>query len=280
MRLKRCALALAVLLPLRGAAPHLAIEQPRATPTEDGASTRNEEFLAGDTVYLSFRLSGYEVQETDERQKIQLSYRVEVRDPSGVLVQEPSAGKVAAEISPEDKHWMPKVRCSVIVPAFAVSGQYPVSIEAVDELKGSKTSAEIRFTVRGRTLGTAGKLEILDFRFQRREDDREALRVAAYRPGDAVWARFDMLGYKLGEKNHLEVDYGVTVLRPTGEVLYSQATAAAEKTESFYPQRWVPGALSLKLDKDLEPARYTLIVTAHDRVGDQTCETRQSFDVE
>ena len=50
--------------------------------------------------------------------------------------------------------------------------------------------------------------------------------------------------------------------------------------ESFYPQRYVPGALSLSLDKNVPAATYTLVVTVHDKVGDQTWEERQRFRVE
>ena len=281
MRLRRYALGLAVLLALRGATKELKIEQGRVAQSEDGVSMANQDFLPGDTAYFSFRLSGYEVQEmVDLREKVHLGYHVEIRDPSGVLVEAPIAGEIATNVSPEDKGWMPKIRFKLAVPAYAISGTYHVSIQAQDDVDKSKATSEIPFAVHGGPAENSAKLEIRDFQFLRAPDDRKPLQIAAYRPGDTVWVRFDIAGYQLGGQNRLDVDYGVTVLRPNGEVMYSKSPAATEKTQSFYPQRWVPGILSLTLDKDLAPANYTLIVSAHDAVGNQTCELRKTFDAE
>ena len=57
--------------------------------------------------------------------------------------------------------------------------------------------------------------------------------MAAYRPGDAVWARFDMTGYKLGDKNQVDIEYGLTVLREDGSVAYTQPQAANQKIQTF-----------------------------------------------
>ncbi|HLJ17587.1 MAG TPA: hypothetical protein VKV15_24035 [Bryobacteraceae bacterium] len=261
--------------------PQIQIERPILSQYDDGPSVpANYEFLPGDTIFFSCRLLGYQVRETDDTRKVQLHYRIDVRDPFGVPLAEPKAGVISTQLSPEDKHWAPKVRDTIIIPAFAPAGNYRISIEAVDDLDNSRSSLDTTFRVGGHAIRANGALTIQNFRFLRREDDRQPLQIPAYGPGDTLWARFDITGFKLGEKNRLDVDYGLSVLRPTGEVVYSQPVAATEKTESFYPQRWVPGVLSLNLGKDLKPAHYTLVLTAHDRVGEQTCEIREIFDVE
>jgi hypothetical protein len=263
------------------ATPAIHIEPPVLSRFEDGPRVpAGSSFVSGDTLYFSCRLTGYQAKETDDIRHVQLHYNIEVRDPFGVPVAEPKAGKISTELSPEDKHWTPKLRDAIVVPAFAPAGVYHIAAQVVDELDNSQTSLETTFEVTGRKVEPNSPLAIRDFHFYRRETEREPLQSPAYGSGDTVWARFDITGFKLGEKNRLDVEYGVTVLRPTGEVLYSRPTAAAEKKESFYPQRWVPGALSLNLTKDLPPARYTLIVTARDGIGGQKCELREMFDVE
>ena len=82
---------------------------------------------------------------------------------------------------------------------------------------------------------------VRNFRFLRNEDDEKPLPVAAYRPGDSVWARFDMTGYKLGDKNQVDIEYGLTVLREDGSVAYTEPQAANQKIQTFYPQRYQPG---------------------------------------
>jgi hypothetical protein len=101
-----------------------------------------------------------------------------------------------------------------------------------------------------------------------------------YKPGTTLWARFDMAGYKFEANHKFSVDYGLAVLNADGKELFAQPEAAAESKESFYPQLRVPGALSLKLDPNVPPATYTLVVTVHDKIGGQVAEQRETFRVE
>jgi hypothetical protein len=119
------------------------------------------------------------------------------------------------------------------------------------------------------------------FRFQRSQGDGPGLEVAAYRPGDTVWARFDMTGFKTGEGNAVDLSYGVTVFRPDGKSLFSQKSAAHEKLQGeFYPPQFLPGVLSVTTTKDLTPGEYRLIVHVNDLMGKQTTDFAQSFRVE
>ena len=94
----------------------------------------------------------------------------------------------------------------------------------------------------------------------------------------------DIVGYKFSEGNHLSVDYGLAINKgapaDNGPELFSQPSAAGHQSESFYPQRYVPGALSLNLDKNVAPGSYTLVVTIRDQIGSQVVELREGFKVE
>ena len=82
---------------------------------------------------------------------------------------------------------------------------------------------------------------IRNFRFYRTEEEPEPIRNAVYRAGDAIWSRFDIIGYKFGEGNLVEVSYGVAVLNADGKVLFAQDQAAVEQGGSFIRSGMCPG---------------------------------------
>lgn len=233
-------------------------------------------FLTGETVFFSFQLAGYEVQ--DER--VKLFYDIEVRDPDGTLVVEKKQGHIASEVSREDKDWLPKVRASFQVPPLAETGMYHITVVARDELNGTGTQQNLEFGVRGRAVESSPTLVVRNFRFLRTEEDRDPLVVAAYRPGDTLWARFDITGYKLAERNRFEVEYDIAVVNAEGKQLFSQPQAAIETDESFYPKRYVPCTMSLNLQKSVATGQYAIVLTVRDRIGSQTYESRHPFRVE
>lgn len=242
-------------------------------PTVPAAFT----FLAGDTVFLSFQVSGYRV---SEKERVLIGYQIEARDSQGVPLAPPVSRKVDAELAEEDKNWMPTARYDVLVPPLADSGLYRILIRLKDELSGSAASREIDFTVRGLAVEPSPTLVVRNFRFLRSEEDDKPLPAAAYRPGDSLWARFEITGYKLGASNRMDVAYGVSLLRSSGEVLFSEPNAASEGDESFYPKRYVPGSLSLNLDRNIAKGEYTIVVAVRDQIGGQQYQERRSFLVE
>ena len=128
---------------------------------------------------------------------------------------------------------MPKLRETIVVPPLADSAEYVVLVKLSDEL--AKATAEKRaiFHLKGRDVAPSDTLVVRNFRFLRGEDDGKPLPVAAYRPGDSVWARFEMTGYKLGDKNQVDIEYGLTVLREDGSVAYTEPQAANQKIQSL-----------------------------------------------
>ena len=70
------------------------------------------------------------------------------------------------------------------------------------------------------------------------------------------------------------------ILRESGEQVYAQPAAAADSSEGFYPQRYVPGAVSLNLQPNVPEGSYTLVITMADKVGGQTAEARREFHIQ
>ncbi len=256
----------------------LAIVQAALHQFEDGpALPAGFQFLPGDTVFLSFQVANYKA---SEKERMLLAYRVDTRDAEGIPLAEPVEGKIDAELAPEDKSWLPKVRYNVLVPPHAGPGAYRTAAVVKDEIGGAEARYEVAFQVGGRAIEPSAELAIRNFRFLRGEEDGEGLARPVYRPGGALWARFEITGFRLGEKNRMDVRYGVSVLRPGGEALFSEPEAASEQDAPFYPKRYVPGALSLKLDPDIAAGEYTVVVAVRDEVGRQRVEARGTFRIE
>jgi hypothetical protein len=213
--------------------------------------------------------------------KIAIDYEFSAVDPGGVPVMEPVTGKVEAELALEDKAWKPKIRQTVLVPPLAESGIYKVSFSAKDKLSGAATSAEAAFEVHGHPVQPSETLVIRNLRFYRSEDDSTPpLAMAAYRPGDVVWARFDITGYKLGKGNRRDVAYTVTVTAPDGRVMLAPREPSVDQGSSFYPMKYAPSVISINLQPNIRPQEYTIRIAAEDRIGGQTCEVTQAFRVE
>ncbi len=259
------------------AAVPLSVVNGTIAQSEGGAAVpAGFEHTPGEILFFSFQVQGYQ----PAGEKIHLRYRVQAFDPQGVPLVEPITGAVTAELAPQDKEWKPKVRQEIAIPPFAPPGSYKISVRVDDEVAKASATRDFPFEVRGRDVAPSPILAIRNFAFYRSENATEPLAKPVYRPGDAVWARFDITGHKFGEKNHIDVSYGVAVLNAEGKVLWSQAEAAVERTESFYPRRYVPGAMSINLQPSIRPGEYAIAITATDAVGKQTAETRQTFRVE
>ena len=260
----------------------LAIVRPLLSQMEDGAPVSSGfEFVPGETIHFSCQVEGYKkVEDKSEVEKMLLTYQVEARDSRGILLQPVQEGKEGGTVTAEDKNWMPKIVESIVIPPLAESGEYQILVKVKDEMGQATAEARTAFTVKGRDVAPSDTLVVRNFRFLRAEEDGKALQVAAYRPGDPVWARFEMTGYKLGEGNQFDIEYGLEVLLADGSVGYSLPQAATGKEQTFYPQRYQPGVLNLNLAKDQKTGGYTIVLKVRDNLGNQTYETREKFSVE
>lgn len=267
--------------PLPSQTKPVAIERLALHQYEDGpVLAAGYEFVPGETAYFSCRIAGYHIVRNDQQQSVKLAWQMRMLDPSGVPIEKDQSGRIEDQLLPQDKSWVPKFITSFVVPAFAPGGTYRVTVKIVDEAGGTETTGELPFGVRGHTVQPSDTLLARNFMFLRAEDDRRSLSPAVYHPGETLWARFDITGYKFGDGNRFSVDYGLAVLRPTGEQLFAQPGAAADTNQSFYPQRYVPGMLSLTLDQNVPKGSFLLVVTVRDKIGNQSWETRQPFEIE
>lgn len=249
---------------------------------EDGPPiSRGTTFVPGETVYYSVQVTGYSVTPAGpETRKVNLNYKIEAFDPRGVKVVETIESILDTTISEQDKEWKPKVRSEILIPPFAPSGEYRVVATVTEAVSKASASSETRFEVAGRTVESSPELTIRNFGFYRSEDDVKPITTAAYRAGDTLFARFDMVGFRFGDRNTIDLAYDVAVLNPDGKQIYSQPDAAVEKSFSFYPKPFVPGGMNLSLQPNMRKGQYTVVVIIHDRIGHQEYESRQIFTVE
>lgn len=266
------------------AQPNLTILNAGIESEEDGPVVPPDyAFLPGQYVYFAFQISGYRVKgdEYSGPRSMSLAYKIELLDSRDMPLVQAQTEDIAQDIGSEDKDWLPKRRFSALLPPLIGAGIYHVHLVVKDLLAKSEAAGDFPFTLGGRKVESAGTVAIQDFRFLRSDQDGPGLDVPAFRPGDTVWARFDMTGFKLGAGNSASLDYGVSVLRPDGKVLFAQQNAAQEKLNaSFYPPQFVPGVLSVNTTPDLQRGEYSMVVTVRDEVGNTSTETRQRFRIE
>ena len=245
---------------------------------EDGAPLPpGYTYTPGETLYFSFQVAGYEAKED----KIHLTYEINALDPKGVRLMAPIKGTVEAALAPQDKDWKPKVHPEIAIPPLAGSGTYKITAHVVDEIAKTEADKEVPFELRGHDVAPSETLVVRNLHFYRSETDAESQALAdpAYRPGDAIWARFDIIGYKLGPGNNVDVSYGIAVTNAEGKVLFSQEQAAVEQGGSYYPKRYVPGQMSLTTQSNMRKGDYYMVVKVEDRVGGQKSEARQKFSI-
>jgi hypothetical protein len=262
----------------------LAIAHAVFARSDDGPPEASDEnFVPGESLYFSCQVEGYRKSDKPDdygKRNVSLKFQIEIRDQGGALLKPIQEGKIDTTVTQEDKDWKPRLRDTIVVPPLADTGEYVVLVKLSDELAKTVEEKRAIFHVKGRDVTPSDTLTVRNFRFLRNEDDEKALPVAAYRPGDSVWARFDMTGYKLGEKNQVDVEYGLTVLSEDGSVAYTEPQAAGQKIQTYYPQRYQPGVLNLNLAKDQPLGKYTIVLAVHDNLGRQMYETRETFSVE
>ena len=260
------------------AAPALQIVKPIISQMEGGTSDPpGFEHVPGETLYFSCRVDGYF--KTPE-EKIHLTYSVQAFDPKGVPLAELYKNEIVDEVSPQDKGWQPRIETEIAIPPLVASGAYKIVVKVEDVLGKTSQELAVPFQVRGHEVAPSDTLVVRNFRFFRNEDDPQALAKASYKPGDGVWAKFDITGYQYGQGNKIDVSYVASVIAPSGKVLWTQAEPAAEQSESFYPKRYVAASFGITLQPTIRPGEYTIAVQAKDAVGNQTYEAKGTFSVE
>ncbi|HBY60195.1 MAG TPA: hypothetical protein DEH78_10255 [Solibacterales bacterium] len=233
----------------------------------------------GATVQLNFFAAGFKTSPKDE---VKVSYRVDAFDPQGVPLMPAITGTVEVELAEEDRKsdWVPKMHAAVPLPPLAETGSYKIVMQAKDEIAQVEARYETPFPVRGRNVEASPTLVMRNFRYVRDEFDRTPMSEPVFKAGDAVWARFEITGYKLGPANRVDVEYGLAVIGPDGKVLYTEPKAATDRDESFYPKKYVLGVLNVTTRPGTTAGEYALLVTVRDNIGGQTYEEKRPFRLE
>jgi hypothetical protein len=260
------------------AAPGLEVVRPIIAQSDGGvAAPAGFEHVAGETLFFSCRIAGYA--KTSE-EKVHVAYSVQAFDPKGVPLTEIYKNEMVTDVAPQDKEWMPKIATEIQIPPLVGAGTYKVLIKIEDLVAKTNAELSVPFEVRSKTVEPSDTLVVRNVQFFRGEDDTQPIQKAVYRGGDAVWAKFDIIGFKYGDKNHIDVSYLTSVLAPSGKVLWTQPEPAVEQSDSFYPKRYVAASMGITLLANTKPGEYTIAVTITDAVGKQTYETKQTFTVE
>jgi hypothetical protein len=281
--LRWCFACLTVLTARVGAAPpkpapqKLAIVQTVLHDQREDAPaiSSSYRYVAGEVLYLSYRVAGYTVKDD----KVDLRWQMYMTDPDGLLLAPIESGAFKDEISVNDKDWLPRVDHAVPLPPQLYAGDYLIHLRVSDETAQVMVEQTVPFGVRGRAKEKLQSILIRGLRFYRGEDDPEPIDPVTYPPGSTLWARFEIAGYQIGEKNAFDVEYGLAVYRASGELLFEQPVAANEHDTPFYPKFWLMGGFNLSLGADLTPGEYTVKVQVRDKLAKTAGEQSATFQV-
>ncbi len=275
-----CRILIALLLPASVFvhAQTLKLVHPVVSESEDGPAIEpGASFQPGETVYFSFQIENYKAGTTG---RVQLTGHIQAFDPKGTAISAPDEEVIGTSLSEEDKEWKPKLRSQIQIPSIAPPGSYRIHFDVTDQQTHQMASEYATFPVSGKGVDPAAELSLRALGFYRTREEDMPLRNPVYRAGDIVWVRFDIVGYKYGEQNAVDVSYDVAVTASDGRQLFSQEDAAVEKSQAFYPQPWVPGEFNLTLQSTMRSGVYTLTLTAHDGFGNQTTSVKADFTVQ
>ena len=95
-----------------------------------------------------------------------------------------------------------------------------------------------------------------------------------------MWAKFDITGFKYGEKNHIDVSYVTSVDLAERQSAVDAARAGGGTEREFLSQTLRRGVDGDQPAAEHQPGEFTIAVTVKDAVGKQTYETKQTFTVE
>jgi hypothetical protein len=229
------------LCPAGCAAAGLEVVRPIIAQSDGGvAAPPGFEHVAGETLFVSCRISGYG--KTPE-EKVHVTYSVQAFDPKGMPLTDIYKNEMVTDVAPQDKEWMPKIATEIQIPPLVGAGTYKILIKIEDLVANTKAELGVPFEVRSKAVEPSDTLVVRNVQFFRGEDDPQPVLKAVYRGGDAVWAKFDIIGFKYGDKNRIDVSYLTSVLSPSGKLLWTQPEAAVDRRAIVSPKRYVAASM-------------------------------------
>ena len=243
----------------------------------EGFTTPRLEIRAGRDVVLIFRIEGFERRESIGESglpeyRVSLRYEVELRDPQGVLVEPVKTGELESLLGVQDEKWQPLIRWSAGVPSWSPSGSYAIHIRVFDEIGDQRVEGSFPLRVRGEAVQPSDALTAQQVEFARSDEGPwSPHRYFALR--DPVHVRYKIVGFRVSPEKRIWVEQDWSVLNAEGVVVLFQQNAVEDRSENFYPPRFLATTFHLQLD-DPKPGAYTLRIALRDRLGEQSA----SFD--
>jgi len=286
-RLSASLLALAAVLVLAPAAARAAED---AEPSQQGLELVRFElldrkggypipadsvFYPGETVYLSFNITGYQV---SDDYMIDLTYRIEAAGPRDVPIATPEGGAFQVEILPQDEDWEPLVNYAVKLPDHAGGGLYRIDVKVTDALAEETVERQATIRVEGENVELSDSLSVRNFAFSRLQGG-SPLDPPVIGQGETLWASFYITGYETSaEDNAYDIESNLEILNSKGETMLAFETNG-EKGAPFYPRLWLPASFRLDLDRNIPSGEYTIVLAVLDKVGGTEIEERRTFEV-
>jgi len=235
---------------------------------------------AGEEVLLSFLVDGFgrrpaENPDGTRFEKVNLHYRIELRDPLGVLVTPEEEGEVQTDLGPRDEKWRPKIHWSARVPSAAPSGDFAIRILINDRIADQDVASNVSFRVRGQSVEASDHLQVAHLEFSSSEGGPWSP-VRYFASKEAIWVRYLVVGYHVSSDKEVWVEQDWSVLDADGKVIAEQTNAAVEKQRDFYAPRFLSTLFNLAL-KDPKPGKYTIHIDLRDRVGEQMASLESDF---
>lgn len=238
-------------------------------------------FLPGDQVVFRAKVAGFRAAEVGYQEyRAKLSYEVSAVDFRGLVIGKTKKGEFDEPIHKEDKEWMPTLDYKFLIPAMAEYGAARIHLRIRDEVSQKETVFEESLQVNGKRLPALESVRVINFGFYRQQDDRSPLPSGVYRPGNTLWAKFDVAGFRIEDQNHFHAECDVQVRDGEGKVLFEQPAAISRDAKPEYPERYLPGTFSLEIRPGTASGQYAIAVIAHDRLSGQSNESVFPFTID
>lgn len=231
-------------------------------------------FASGMTVFLSFRVAGLKPE--SELSLVSFEYVVEALDAIGTAWDVPIKGRVTRRIATEAIAPAPLVRATVKVPDYIYPANGKFRIRVTDRFSKREVSAEVVIPIRSELPKPTDVFSVANLGLYRRESDETPLKDATFRPGDSVWMRFLLTGFRWKDREY-DLSYGISILSRDKRVVLSAPDAAAESNSSPYQRPFVPALASIRLEGTAKPGDYILVVRAKDSISGTTAEASAAF---
>jgi len=237
------------------------------------------QFRSGQTVYVSAAAAGFEIRGDDNL--IHLEYRLEAVDCLGHPFQRPLTGRIYREFPRTENAAPPVFRGRFRIPDFPYPGEGHIRVSITDKFSGQVAHEEASFEVFSEFPDPAGEFEIARLRAVKSEFDATPVPSPVIAAGQAISVKFLLAGFRYrAAENDYDLRYGITILGPGGKQLLSVPAAAAESNAAFYQKPYVEGLASVRMERTVKPGNYTLVVSATDKIADQSVKASMPFRVQ